>query len=106
MDAHLELIRRVSGAETRFAIAVDQRPKTVRLASDDRDHQRQPEHPGANKGARRASNTEPNRQRVLQWSRVDSLSGQCRAVFARPLYVRVLPDLQKQIKLLGKERIV
>jgi hypothetical protein len=38
MDAHLELIRRVSGAETRFAIAVDQRPKTVRLASDDRDH--------------------------------------------------------------------
>src|SRR5882757_6414591 len=38
MNADLELIWRVSGAETRFAVAVDQWPKTVRLAADDRDH--------------------------------------------------------------------
>jgi len=38
MNANIELIWRVSRAQSRFTVAVDQRPKTVRLATDDRDH--------------------------------------------------------------------
>src|SRR5436190_9689978 len=106
MDAHLELIWRVPCAQPGLAVAVDQWPKTVRLATDNGDHKGQPEHAGANKRARCASDTEPNRQRVLQRPRVNSLPGECRAVFAGPVNVRVLADLQKQIKFLGKERIV
>ena len=106
MDANLELIRRVSRAQTRFAITVDQWSKTVRLAADDRDHQGQPERAGANQGAGRAADTKPNRQRVLQRARVNSLPGKRRAVLARPVNVCVLADVKKQIEFLGKERIV
>src|SRR5207248_3648933 len=38
MNADLELIRRVSRAQTGVTVAVDQRPKTVRLPADDRNH--------------------------------------------------------------------
>src|SRR5436309_15932995 len=38
MNADLELIWRVSRAQTRFTVAVDQWPKTVRLSADDRNH--------------------------------------------------------------------
>src|SRR2546430_13959848 len=38
MDANLELIWRVSRAQPRFAVAVDQWPETMRLAADDGDH--------------------------------------------------------------------
>src|SRR3954471_9608469 len=106
MDAHLELIRRKPGAQASLAITVDQRPKPVRLTADDRDHQRQPERAGANEGAGRAADPEPNRQRVLQRSRVDSLPGERRAVLARPANMRVLANFQKQIELLGEEQIV
>src|SRR5206468_1112902 len=106
MNANLELIWRASRAQLRVTVAVDQWPETMRLAADDGDHYWEPEHAGANKRARRASDTEPNRQRVLQWARINSLSGEWRAVFARPVNVRVLPDVQKQIEFLGKERIV
>src|SRR5436190_6766398 len=106
MDTHLELIRRMAGAQTGLAVTVDQRPKPVRLAADDRDHQRQSERAGANKGAWSAADTQPNRQRVLQRARVHSLPGEGRAVLARPMNVPVLADVQKQIELLSKERIV
>src|SRR5438552_18891828 len=38
MHANLELIRRMSSTQTSLAVAVDQWPKTVRFASDDRNH--------------------------------------------------------------------
>src|SRR2546430_14767350 len=38
MNANLELIWRVSSAQPRFTVAVDQSPKTVRLPADDGDH--------------------------------------------------------------------
>src|SRR6202011_529381 len=106
MNANLELLWRMSGAQTSLAVAIDQRPKPERLAANDRNHQRQSEHAGANKGARRASDPEPNRQRVLKRAWVNSLPGERSAVPARPLDMRVLANLQKQIELLGKERIV
>src|SRR5258707_12722755 len=106
MDANLELIWRVSRAQPRFTVAIDQWPKTVRFPADDGDHEWDPEHAGANKRARCASDTEPNRQRVLQRARINSLAGEWRAVFARPVNVRVVADVEKQIEFLGKERIV
>src|SRR6476619_8270813 len=106
MDADLELIWRMAGAQTGLAVTVDQRPEPMRLAADDRDHQRQSECAGASKRAGRAADTEPNRQRVLERARVNSLPGECSAVLARPVNMRVLADAQKQIELLGEERIV
>src|SRR5436190_19805035 len=38
MNADLELIWRVSCAQTRFTVAIDQRPETVRFPADDGDH--------------------------------------------------------------------
>src|SRR5437763_11293553 len=38
MNADLELIWRVSCAHTRFTVAIDQRPETVRFPADDRNH--------------------------------------------------------------------
>src|SRR5439155_16190343 len=93
-------------AQSRFTVAVEQWPETVGFPADDRDHQWEPEHAGANKRARRASDAEPNRQRVLQRARINSLSSEWRAVFARPANARVVADVQEQIEFLGKERIV
>src|SRR5947209_9116481 len=89
MNANLELIWKVSRAQSRFTVAIDQWPKTVRFPADDGDHYWEPEHAGANKRAGCASDTEPNRQRILQRARINSLSGECRAMLARPVHVRV-----------------
>src|SRR5438477_646729 len=48
MNADLELLRRMAGAQTSPAVAIDQRPEAVRLPADNRDHQRQPESGGEN----------------------------------------------------------
>jgi len=96
----------MAGAQTSPAVAIDQRPEAVWFAADNRDHQRQPERAGANERAGRAADTKPNRQRVLKRPRVNSLSGEWSAVLARPMDMRVLADVQKEIELLGKERIV
>src|SRR6266404_2575636 len=106
MDAHLKLIERMAGAQTGLAVTIDQRTEPMRLAADDRDHQRQTERAGANEGARRAADTEPNRQRILERARVNPLPGEGCAVLARPVNMRVLANVQKQIELLSKERIV
>src|SRR5438552_17339047 len=44
MNANLELIWRVSRAQPRVTVAVDQWPQAARFAADDRDPQRQREH--------------------------------------------------------------
>src|SRR5438045_2487753 len=106
MDAHLELLWRMAGAQTGLAVTINQRPEPVWLAADDRDHQRQAERAGANKGAWSAADTEPNRQRVLQRARVHSLPSEGRAVPARPVDMRVSADVEKQIELLSEKRIV
>src|SRR5256885_9933882 len=106
MDAHLELVRRMAGAQTRLAVTIDQWPEPVRLAADDRDHQRQPERAGANEGTGRAADTEPNRQRILKRARVHSLPSEGRAVLARPVDMRLVADVQKQIDLPSEKRIV
>src|SRR5882757_7109035 len=99
MDANLELVGRMAGAQTRLAVTLDQRPEPVRFASDDRDHQRQTELPGANEGGGCAADTERYRKRILQRARVNSLAGEWGAMLARPVHMRFLADLQKQIEL-------
>src|SRR5437868_13669848 len=99
MDAYFELIRRMPNAQAGLAVTIDQLPKPVRLASNDRDHQGQPECTGTNEGIRRASDTKPNRHRILKGARVDSLPGEWRAMLARPVNMRVLANFQKQIEL-------
>src|SRR4029077_16521052 len=106
MNADLELLRRMAGARTSPVVAIDQRPEAVRLAADNRDHQRQPEGAGANKRGRRPADTKPNRQRVLQRTRVNSLPGKRSAMLPRPMNIRVVTNFQKQLELLGEERIV
>src|ERR1700736_6194293 len=96
----------MAGAQTSLTVTIDQRPKPVRLAADNRDHQWQSERASANKRGRCASDTEPNRQRVLEWARINSLAGECRAVLTRPVNMRVLTSVQKQIEFFGEQRIV
>src|SRR6266699_969453 len=81
MNADLELLWRMAGAQTSPVVAIDQRPETVRLAADNRDHQRQPEGAGANERAGRAADTKPNRQQLLQRAGVNSLPGKRSAMF-------------------------
>src|SRR6266850_8483197 len=101
MNADLELLWRMAGARTSPVVAIDQRPEAVRLAADDRDHQRQPEGAGANERAGRAADTKPNRQRGLQRTRVNSLPGKRSAMLARPMNIGVRTNFQKQIELFG-----
>src|SRR5262249_34371994 len=96
----------MSGAQANLAVKVDQGPKTMVLAADNRDRKRQSKSAGPNKRARRASNTEPNWQRILERPRVNSLASQRGAMFTCPVDVRLLANLEKQIELLGKKRIV
>src|SRR5436189_258274 len=68
----------MAGALARLAVQVHQGPETARLAADDRDHERQPECSGADERLGCPSHADPDRQRLLQRSRIDSLSRQCR----------------------------
>src|SRR5260221_10306738 len=98
MDANLELVGRMAGAQTGLTVTLDQWQEPVRFASDDRDHQRQTEPAGANKGSRRAADTERYRQRILQRARVNSLASEWSTMLARPVNMCLLTYLQKQIE--------
>src|SRR6266566_1417849 len=96
----------MSGALGGFPIEVDERTEAMRLTTNDRDHQREAERPGSNERFRRSADTQPDRERILHGPRVDALTGQRRAVSARPVHMLVLPDLQEEIELLGEESVV
>src|SRR4029077_17323510 len=52
------------------------------------------------------ANAEPYRQRILHRSRIDALACQGSPMFAGPMDMLVLADLQEQIELLRKKRVV
>ena len=60
VDADLEVFRGMSGAAARLAVEVDERAEAVRLAADDRDHEREAERAGAGEGLRGATDAEPD----------------------------------------------
>src|ERR1700733_2651030 len=101
-----KFLRRVSGACSSFAIEIDQRAEAMRLAADDRDHERQAEQSRAYERFRRATDADPDRQRILQRARIDSLAGQRGAMLARPSYMRVFADFQQQLELFLEKGII
>src|SRR5258708_7134138 len=78
----------------------------MRFSADNCDHQRKAKRAGASKRLRGAANAKPYRQRILHRPGINTLSGQRRPMFAGPVHVLVLADLQQQVELLGKERVV
>ena len=106
MKADLELLRRVASATAGFAVEVDERAEAVGFAADDGDHQGKSQRAGADKGCGRSADAQPDGQRILQRARVDALAGERGAMFAGPMDMGVLADIQQQVELLGEERVV
>src|SRR5260370_36817794 len=76
------------------------------LPADDRDHKRKTKRPGAGKRFWSPANSQPYRQRILHGSRIDSLARECSPMFAGPVAVLVLTNLQEQIEFFCKKRTV
>jgi hypothetical protein len=96
----------VTSAAADLAVAVDERAEAFGFPTDDGDHERQPEHAGADERARCASDADPYGQRILQRTRVDGLTGERGAVLAGPCDVRVLAEGEEQIDLFGEKFVV
>src|SRR4051812_29997311 len=92
----------------RSAIEIDERPEASRFASDDRNHERQPEYPCALERCRGASHADPYRKRILDWARIDALARESRteSVASGPGNVLVLPDPEQQVEVLLEVPIV
>src|SRR6267142_7076355 len=93
-------------ATTGLAVEVDQRPEAMRLAADDRDHERQAEQPRTHERCGRAAHTDPDRERVLEWPRVHTLTAERGTELTRPLGVLLVAELEQQLELLLEERVV
>src|SRR5215218_10456421 len=106
MDADRQFFGSVPGPGTGFAIQVDERTKAFERAADNRDHERKAERTCTNKRFRRASDADPDRQPRLMWPGIDALKIKRGAETAFPFYVGRFPELEQQIKLLGKQVIV
>ena len=65
-----------------------------------------PNFPARGEGRRRAAHPQPDRQRVLERARVHPLPGQRGTVAARPVNVRVPPQLEQQVQFFREERVV
>src|ERR671911_939804 len=87
-------------------VEIDKWPEAARFAAYDCDHQRESKHSGTDERFRGATNAHPYRQRFLQGPRVDSLSSQGRPIFAGPMDVLIVTNLQKQIEFLCEKRVV
>src|SRR4051812_8904384 len=92
----------------RLAVQVDERPEPPRFASDDRDHQRQPEYPRALERRWCASDADPYRKRILDGAGIYALAGESRTESVSPLPgdVLVLPDPQQQVEVLFEVPVV
>src|SRR5437588_7540322 len=106
VDTDFQTIGRMPESLTSLPIQVDQRTKTVRVPTDDRDHQRKSERAGTRKGLRCSTDSEPYRQWILERTRINALSRQGRSMFARPGHILIVADLEEQLQLLGEQRIV
>ena len=78
----------------------------MRLAPNDGDDQRQPQHAGPHERRRRSPDPDTDRQRVLHGPRIDALAGERGAIFSLPLDMCLLANLKKQFEFFGKELIV
>src|SRR5258706_4716546 len=106
VETYDEFIGRVTCAPACLAIQVDKGTEPFGFATDDSDHKRQSKHTGTSERFWGAADTNPNGQRVLQRTRVDRWAGHRRPVSASPVNVRVLANLEEQIKLLCEKLVV
>ena len=106
VDADGERVGRDAGAAAGLAVKLGERGKARRLAADDRDRQRQPEHAGARDRLRRAAGGDPNRERLLQRPRIDALAIEGRPMPAFPDHFRLGADREQEIELLGEQLVV
>src|ERR1700693_5080063 len=89
-----EFLGRMAGAAPSFAVKVDQGTKSLGFSADNGDHQRKSECAGTNEGFGRAADSDPNRQRILERTRIDRLSRKGSAVLAFPVNMGVLANLK------------
>src|SRR4051794_19130919 len=95
----------MAGAARRLAVERHEGLKARRLAADDGERHRQAERGGAHHRLWRAADRDPDRD-FPRRARIDAEIVERCAVQARPGDSLALPELQKQVELLGEERIV
>src|SRR6478735_6059409 len=96
----------MAGAAAGLAVEVDERAEPSGLAADDRDHERQPQGPGADKGLGGAADADPDREWVLQRPWEDALAGERGTVLSGPRDLHLFADAQEEVELLGEQRVV
>src|SRR5215204_6880574 len=96
----------MAGSPPSLSVEIDKWPEAARFATYDCDHQRESKHSGTDERLWSPTNAHPYRQRVLQGPRVDPLSRQDRPIFAGPMDVLVVTNLQQQIEFLCEKRVV
>src|ERR1700721_672660 len=106
VKAYDEFLGGVAGAPPRFAIKLDERPKSLWFAANDGDHQRESERAGANERCGSSTDPDPNGQRILQRTGVDHLPGERWTVFTSPVHVGVLPNLEEEVQFFCEKRVV
>ena len=94
------------GAPRRVAVEIEQRREARRLAADDGERQRQSERAGAHHRLRRAADGDPDRQLLLVGTRIDAAVVDRRAQAARPADRFAVAQLEQQVELFGKQRVV
>src|SRR5580704_19474096 len=106
IDPDQQLLGRDAGAAARLAVELGQRPKSRRLAADDRDRQGQAERAGARDRLRRAAGRDPDRQRPLQRARIDALALERRAMTTFPRDLGLGANLKQEIELFREQFVV
>src|SRR5919112_2397187 len=96
----------MAGSPPSLPVEFDKWLELARFAAYDCDHQGESKKSSTDERFRGSTNTYPYRQRILQGPRVDSLSSQGRPIFARPVDVLIVTNLQQQIEFLCEERVV
>ena len=95
-----------SGGLERAPIQVAENGEPVGVAADDGEGEGEPAFGGPNDGLRRATDGDPDRQRVLHRSRVDRLVLERWAEPAGPGDGLVVADGEEQVELLGEQGVV
>ena len=106
MHTNLQLIRQEPSAATRFAVELHQRTEAARIPTNNCHHQRQSKQAGTRERLRGATNSEPDRQRILHGPRIDALAVQRWPEFAGPGDPLVGAQHQQEVQLLSEQRVV
>ena len=96
----------MAGSPPSLSVEIDEWPEPVRLAAYDCDNQGESKHTGHGRMIVESHQRLPIWAKAAVRARVDSLSIQGRPIFAGPMDVLIVTDLQQQIDLLFEKRVV